>query len=195
MEDEFQLFTTHFYVFVHLYINLFLSIACTCCLCINHVYDNLSRIQVWILYNHVNVWCSKDYCVRLSRFTSWQWSTVDIWHLLSSVDIMIASIIFLLTCTLYVCAIALNRPYLSEKTTIAGEHWTGWNFVIKGVHFQCSDSSKVAKMIYSSIWGECLFIFAPNLAVQSLEFDQKLSANFTKTSLIFHNGSMALTSI
>ncbi len=31
-----------------------------------------------------------------------------------------------------------------------------------------------------------VIIFAPNMAVQSLEFDQKLCAIFTKTSHIFH---------
>ncbi len=68
-------------------------------------------------------------------------------------------------------------------------------FVIKNVRFHCSQFSKVAKMIYNSISDACMIIFVSNLAIQSLEFGQKLHANFTKTSHIFHNGCMALTSL
>ncbi len=71
---------------------------------------------------------------------------------------------------------------------------TRWNFMIKNVQFQCSNISKVAKMIYNSILDYHLIVFAPNLAVQSLAFGQRLRANFTNTSDIFHNGCMALTS-
>ncbi len=54
--------------------------------------------------------------------------------------------------------------------------------------------SKVAKIIHNSISGVYLDLFVPNLAVQSLEFYQRPSANLT-TLHIFHYDCMALTSL
>ncbi len=49
-------------------------------------------------------------------------------------------------------------------------------------------------MIYTSIADTSSIVFAPLLVIKSLEFDQKLCENFTKTSDMFHNGCMTLTS-
>ncbi len=64
-----------------------------------------------------------------------------------------------------------------KKSTIAWEHWNRFclrqcYFVLKSVWFQHSKFSKVAKMIYNSISDVCLVVFVPNLALDSIEFDQ-----------------------
>ncbi len=75
--------------------------------------------------------------------------------------------------------LALRIAYHCQRT-LKWLHLTWWQFMIKSIRFQYSNISKVAKMIYYSISDVCLIIFAPNLTVQSLVYDQNLCANFTK---------------
>ncbi len=54
---------------------------------------------------------------------------------------------------------------------LLSENTESCHFVIKSVRFQNSKFSEVAKMIYNYITDACSIILAPNLAIQSLEFD------------------------
>ncbi len=64
-----------------------------------------------------------------------------------------------------------------------------WHFMIKSIWFQHSKLSKVAKMIYNSISDACLIVW-PNLAIQSLEFDQNAVQTWQNN---FTSSTMALT--
>ncbi len=100
--------------------------------------------------------------------------------------------------------LALNRRLMywrifmlsDEKPTTDGEHWTGFawdgHFVIKSVRFQHSKFSKVTKIIYNSISDACLVIFAPNLAIESIEFVQTWQL---LTSSIMADGTWFLTAV
>ncbi len=65
---------------------------------------------------------------------------------------------------------------LSEKSNIAEEQWTcfAWDDDISWIKvwFHHSKFSNVTTLINSSISDVCLVVFVPNLAIQSLEFDQ-----------------------
>ncbi len=73
----------------------------------------------------------------------------------------------------YHCQRTLNRLLLRR-----------WHFVF---WFKHSKFSKVAKMIYNSTSDACSFILAPNLAIQSLKFDQNsvktLQNNFISSTV------------
>ncbi len=68
------------------------------------------------------------------------------------------------------------------------------NFVIKTVWFQLSKFSKVVKIIYNSISDACLVIFAPYLAVESLEFDQNSMQSWQQLVTSFTMANWALIS-